>query len=49
MITIGTGVGGGIICNGKILSGKIGLAGELGHFSIDKSGKKCTCWNFGCY
>ncbi|WP_278600265.1 ROK family protein [Clostridium tertium] len=49
MITIGTGVGGGIICNGKILSGKIGLAGELGHFSIDKSGKKCTCGNFGCY
>ena len=36
MITIGTGVGGGIICNGKILSGKIGLAGELGHFSINK-------------
>ncbi|MBS6503026.1 MAG: ROK family protein [Clostridium sp.] len=49
MITIGTGVGGGIICNGKILSGNTGLAGELGHFSIDKYGKKCACGNFGCY
>lgn len=49
MITIGTGVGGGIICNEKLLSGRIGIAGELGHFSIDKNGKKCTCGNLGCY
>lgn len=49
MITIGTGIGGGIICNGKLLSGKIGIAGELGHFSINNTGKKCTCGNLGCY
>lgn len=48
-ITIGTGVGGGIIVDSKILLGHIGIAGELGHFSIDTKGKKCTCGNVGCY
>ena len=48
-ITIGTGVGGGIIIDSKILLGNIGIAGELGHFSIDANGKKCTCGNIGCY
>ena len=48
-ITIGTGVGGGIIVDSKILLGNIGIAGELGHFSIDANGKKCTCGNIGCY
>lgn len=48
-ITIGTGVGGGIIVDSKILLGHIGIAGELGHFSIDLNGKKCTCGNIGCY
>lgn len=49
MITIGTGIGGGIICDGNILSGKIGIAGELGHFPINISGEKCSCGNQGCY
>ena len=48
-ITIGTGVGGGIIVDSKILLGSIGIAGELGHFSIDTNGRKCTCGNVGCY
>jgi len=48
-ITIGTGVGGGIIVDSKILLGNIGIAGELGHFSIDTNGRKCTCGNVGCY
>ena len=48
-ITIGTGVGGGIIVDSKILLGHIGIAGEIGHFSIDTKGKKCTCGNIGCY
>lgn len=48
-ITIGTGVGGGIIVNDEILLGHVGIAGELGHFSIDRSGVKCTCGNSGCY
>lgn len=48
-ITIGTGVGGGIIINSNILLGDIGIAGELGHFSINANGKKCTCGNIGCF
>lgn len=48
-VTIGTGVGGGIIVDSKILLGSIGIAGELGHFSINSEGKKCTCGNIGCY
>ena len=48
-ITIGTGVGGGIIIDGNILLGNVGIAGELGHFSIAKDGVTCTCGNKGCY
>lgn len=48
-ITIGTGVGGGIIVNHQILHGKLGIAGEVGHFSIDQDGLRCTCGNTGCY
>lgn len=48
IITIGTGVGGGIIVNNEILLGSIGIAGEIGHFSIDQNGKTCTCGNKGC-
>ncbi len=49
MITVGTGVGGGIIVNNELLSGSRGIAGELGHFSIHKNGVPCTCGNMGCY
>ena len=48
-ITIGTGVGGGIIVDSNILLGNIGIAGEIGHFSINSEGKLCTCGNRGCY
>lgn len=48
-ITIGTGVGGGIIVDSNILLGSIGIAGEIGHFSINYEGKLCTCGNRGCY
>lgn len=48
VITIGTGVGGGIITNGRLLLGSKGLAGEIGHFSIDIHGSKCSCGNRGC-
>lgn len=49
MITIGTGIGGGIICDSHLLSGAMGIAAELGHFSICKDGKPCTCGSCGCY
>ncbi len=49
MITLGTGVGGGIIIDGKIYSGFNGSAGELGHIVIDYNGRQCTCGRRGCW
>jgi glucokinase len=48
MVTLGTGVGGGIIVNKKIFRGESGAAGEIGHVSIDHKGPKCNCGSFGC-
>jgi glucokinase len=47
-ITVGTGIGGGIIVNGELYSGALGNAGELGHMTIDVNGPKCNCGNIGC-
>lgn len=49
VVTIGTGVGGGVIVDGHLLSGKLGIAGELGHFMINNDGEPCSCGNRGCY
>ena len=50
MITLGTGVGSGIVCDGKIVYGSDGFAGELGHLVIDHSGngRSCGCGRKGC-
>ena len=48
MITLGTGVGGGIVINKKIYHGDHGAAGEIGHISIDYNGPKCNCGSYGC-
>lgn len=48
MITLGTGVGAGIIVDGKIVTGVAGAGGELGHVCVDLNGKLCTCGNVGC-
>ncbi len=48
MITLGTGVGGGIIRKGKVFRGDTNAAGELGHISIDYKGPKCNCGSRGC-
>ena len=48
MVTLGTGVGGGIIINKKIYHGEKGAAGEIGHISIDYNGPKCNCGSYGC-
>ena len=48
-ITLGTGVGGGIVIDGKILNGCNDAAGEVGHFVIDIDGKPCNCGRFGCW
>ena len=48
MVTLGTGIGGGIIVNKKIYHGDFGAAGEIGHTVIDYNGPKCNCGSFGC-
>ena len=48
MVTLGTGVGGGIVFNKKIFRGEFGAAGEIGHISIDINGPKCNCGSTGC-
>lgn len=48
LLTVGTGIGGGIIINGKLYSGPCGSAGEIGHMTIDVNGPKCSCGNIGC-
>jgi predicted NBD/HSP70 family sugar kinase len=47
-IILGTGVGGGVVINGKILNGTQGLAGEWGHNFLDESGGPCYCGHSGC-
>lgn len=49
ILTIGTGLGGGLIVGSKVLLGHSGFAGELGHFSINHTGRPCTCGNLGCF
>ena len=49
MVTLGTGVGGGIVLNGKILTGASGVAGEIGHMTIDPyETEYCSCGKKGC-
>ncbi len=48
MFTIGTGVGAGIIIDGKLLYGSDGVAGELGHTTVIPDGRPCTCGKRGC-
>ena len=49
MVTLGTGVGGGIIIDGKIFAGTSGAGAELGHMVIEKGGARCTCGRCGCW
>ena len=47
-ITLGTGVGGGIIASGELVHGVAGAGGEIGHICVDPYGFECTCGNRGC-
>lgn len=47
-VTLGTGVGGGIVMNGQLLHGVAGCAGEIGHITVDPDGFECTCGKRGC-
>jgi glucokinase len=48
LLTLGTGIGGGIIIDGKVLHGNHGMAGEFGHMTVISDGNPCSCGNTGC-
>jgi glucokinase len=48
LLTLGTGIGGGIISGGRVLRGIVGMAGELGHLTVVPIGNPCGCGNRGC-
>jgi glucokinase len=47
-LTIGTGIGGGIVLSGDVYRGASDIAGEVGHMTIDSTGRLCKCGNYGC-
>jgi glucokinase len=47
-MTIGTGIGGGIILDGRLYHGSSDVAGEIGHTTINLTGRRCGCGNYGC-
>lgn len=49
MVTLGTGVGGGIVTDGRVFSGTRGIAGEIGHFTLYQDGEPCPCGKHGCF
>lgn len=49
LVTLGTGIGAGIILNEKLYTGTTGVAGEIGHMVIDKDGIPCNCGRRGCF
>ncbi len=49
MLTLGTGVGGGIVQHGRVYQGAQGIAGELGHFPLYNGGLRCGCGKLGCF
>ncbi|MFJ9516843.1 ROK family protein [Kitasatospora sp. NPDC101801] len=48
LVTIGAGIGSGIVVNGDLVTGAYGVAGEMGHISIDPNGPRCHCGQVGC-
>ncbi len=49
MVTMGTGIGGGIVAGGRLLRGSNGFAGEIGHMVVDPDGPACPCGRRGCW
>ena len=47
-LTLGTGIGGGIIIQGTLIHGADGMAGEIGHITVEPNGPQCNCGNYGC-
>ena len=48
LLTLGTGVGGGLIVGGRLVHGRSGMAGELGHVTVVEDGPRCDCGSHGC-
>lgn len=48
LLTLGTGIGGGIISHGRVLHGYVGMAGEFGHMTVYPNGNPCGCGSYGC-
>ena len=49
MVTLGTGIGGGIVLDGRLQRGAHGVAGEWGHMRVVPDGRRCACGNRGCW
>lgn len=49
LITLGTGIGGGLVLDGKVYRGSKGFAGEIGHICVDPNGRWCNCGSRGCF
>ncbi|MSX77867.1 MAG: ROK family protein, partial [Actinobacteria bacterium] len=49
VVTLGTGIGGGLVSGGRLVRGTNGFAGEIGHMIVDPSGPKCVCGQRGCW
>jgi glucokinase len=49
LVTVGTGIGGGIVAGGKLFRGAHGFGGEIGHVIVEPGGPQCGCGNFGCW
>jgi glucokinase len=49
LVTLGTGIGGGVVAGGRVLVGACGFAGEIGHMVVDPSGPPCPCGRRGCW
>ena len=48
-VTVSTGIGGGVIADGRVLRGRLGLAGHVGHMMIAENGPRCSCGGTGCF
>ncbi|MGH9088041.1 MAG: ROK family protein, partial [Acidimicrobiales bacterium] len=49
VVTLGTGIGGGVVSGGRVLAGAFGFAGEVGHVVVDPAGTPCPCGRRGCW
>lgn len=49
MVTVGTGIGGGLVLSGQLHRGRFGMGGELGHLRVVPGGRRCGCGNRGCW